>query len=403
MNFGTMGKSAAKAALGALPLLAIFWVGGCMASSESGAPVLSSQPSASRQHQAYAMNSAPPAPADAGQQPPKWPWRGVTLIDRGSEGAQPADIDMLVRDLGINSAHLYPNIKQTAKLGSFTPSQGWNSAMRWLDSMVAECKKDNIIAIVHLRWIPDRNGGFYDQTSSAYWNNPTAIDDTIQRVTQLAAHLHGYGSQYVAYDINSEPTERTSHGAVQPPGWVSIQKRIVEAIRSQDPEAWVVVKPGPWGGVPGYKNGFQPLPYPRLVYSVHMYAPPRYTHQGVRNSGVGVSYPGKFRGHAFNKSALEAYLAPVEAFQRENNVPMWVGEFSAVRWAPGSEQYLTDLVNIFDSYGWGWSYFSFGGWNGWDPRYDTSYTPLPAAAKSHYMGTKSQRWRTLEAMFGVGH
>jgi hypothetical protein len=79
---------------------------------------------------------------------------------------------------------------------------------------------------------------------------------------------------------------------------------------------------------------------------------------------------------------------------------VWVGEFSAVRWASGGEQYIRDLVNVFERNNMGWEYFSFGNWHGWNPDYDNIYTPPGEDPKAHYVGEKSLRWQTLKTIFG---
>lgn len=331
--------------------------------------------------------------------PPQWPWRGITMIN---PGAKPQDIDMLKQRLGINSVHLYLHLQQIAKAQHLTPGQAWTQGMAWLDQMLAECKKDGVVGIVSLKSFPAPNGSYYKQGSSEFWNSPSAVNEIYTEVAALAKHLHAYGSEFAAYDILNEPVLRTPSGPKVPPHWDEIQSRIIQVIRAQDPGRWIVVKPGPWGGVRGYRN-YQAPDYPGLVYSVHIYAPPQYTSQGVGRAPLGVNYPGTVLNRPFNKQALEVYMRPLVAFQQRYNALIWVGEFSAVRWAPGSDQYLRDLVSIFDSHGWGWSYFSFGGWKGWDPRYDNTYEVSGVAAASHFVGTKSQRWHTLEAMFGVGH
>ena len=40
-------------------------------------------------------------------------------------------------------------------------------------------------------------------------------------------------------------------------------------------------------------------------------------------------------------------------------------EFSAVRWAPGADLYLKDLISIFEENGWDWTYHAFREWRGW--------------------------------------
>jgi len=65
---------------------------------------------------------------------------------------------------------------------------------------------------------------------------------------------------------------------------------------------------------------------------------------------------------------------------------MYVGEFSVIRWAPGGDKYLSDLLEVVESHGWDWSYHAFREWDGWsvehgsDPN-DHARTDQPTARK----------------------
>ena len=99
-----------------------------------------------------------------------------------------------------------------------------------------------------------------------------------------------------------------------------------------------------------------------------MYYPHAYTHQGV-----GQKDPDKFKtlaypnvGRGWNKEYLKEKLAPVLDFQKRHGAIIYVGEFSAIAWAPNAEQYLADCISIFEEYGWSWTYHAFREWHGWD-------------------------------------
>ena len=54
-------------------------------------------------------------------------------------------------------------------------------------------------------------------------------------------------------------------------------------------------------------------------------------------------------------------------FQRAYRVPIYIGEFSAIRWAPDDSafRYLRDVIDILESHGWDWTYHAFREWHGW--------------------------------------
>jgi hypothetical protein len=57
----------------------------------------------------------------------------------------------------------------------------------------------------------------------------------------------------------------------------------------------------------------------------------------------------------------------VVEYAKEHKLPVFVGEFSCVRWAPGDTgaNYLRDTIELFEEYGWPWTYHAFREWSGW--------------------------------------
>jgi len=142
--------------------------------------------------------------------------------------------------------------------------------------------------------------------------------------------------------------------------------RAAKAIRAIDPERTLIVEPPEWGDPAGLRE-LRPLDVPNVVYSVHMYLPHAFTHQGVGGRGPPCRYPGEIDGKLWDKAQLEAALQPVVEFQLKYGVHFYIGEFSAIRWAPegSAQRYLEDLIDIFEAHGWDWSYHAFREWDGW--------------------------------------
>jgi endoglucanase len=77
--------------------------------------------------------------------------------------------------------------------------------------------------------------------------------------------------------------------------------------------------------------------------------------------------------HKFNKSYLESVLLKYLSFGSDNNVPMFIGEYSSinVNWlkdngnleqnAYGSLTYITDLTNLFIQHGVNFTYYEYHG------------------------------------------
>ena len=163
---------------------------------------------------------------------------------------------------------------------------------------------------------------------------------------------------------------------------LATQVRAAKAVRAIDPKTTIIIESENWDSPEAFA-WLTPVNVPNVIYQVHMYVPHTYTHQGVNSPSAPITYPGIIDGKNYDKEALRKVLAPVREFQRAYNVHIYVGEFSAIRWAPGAEKYLSDCISIFDEYGWDWSYHAYREWPGWSVEHEN----LPADRDVHKPAT----------------
>ena len=182
---------------------------------------------------------------------------------------------------------------------------------------------------------------------------------------KIAQRFKGRKNIY-GYDLINEPSQK----AATLPGmdYWSLQRRAAEAVRSEDPVTPIVIESNGWDSPSTFKY-LSPVKLPNIVYQVHMYAPSDYTHQRVlKTRQHTVAYPNVEKG--WNAEFLRETMKPVREFQREHCAKIYVGEFSAVCWAPGAEKYLADCIDMFEEYGWDWSYHAFREWPGWSVEHE---------------------------------
>lgn len=153
--------------------------------------------------------------------------------------------------------------------------------------------------------------------------------------------------------------------------WRDLALAAALAIRAEDSSRRIMVEGAPNGSFNALAL-FSALPLRDVVYSFHFYDPAAFTHQGLYGDSTEVRYPGRAYGKRWNRRRLRQWLQPVIDWQAQHGVPVYVGEFSAVRWAPGNSayRYLRDCIRIFEERGWGWAYHAWREADVWSVEHD---------------------------------
>ena len=76
-------------------------------------------------------------------------------------------------------------------------------------------------------------------------------------------------------------------------------------------------------------------------------------------------------------------MQPALSFAEKYRVHMYVGEFSAIRNAPGKSAatYLADVIDILERHGYDWTYHAYREWQGWSLEHEgTLDKPTKAAS-----------------------
>jgi hypothetical protein len=256
------------------------------------------------------------------------------------------------------------NVGDPLDLGAY---ERWlQGALKQLDAALPWCEKYGLKVVVDLHSPPGGRivpGAGYAGSDHGLFTN-AACQRKFVEVWEHMARRYKDARTIWGYDLANEPVESAAGEDLD--DWQDLAERTAKTIRAIDPKRTIIVEPPQWGGPQGLRE-LRPLSVPNVVYSVHMYLPHAFTHQGVHGPGKAYLYPGEIEGKRWDKAQLEAALAPVAEFQRKYGVHIYIGEFSAIRWAPeGSAcRYLNDLIEIFEARGWDWSYHAFREWDGW--------------------------------------
>lgn len=213
----------------------------------------------------------------------------------------------------------------------------------------------------------------------------------------LAGHYasSSYSSCILGYDLANEPTCGTLGDDAL--SWNELIQSLTATIRRNDTTHAVIVESEGTGEALGF-NWLRPVDDSNAIYSFHSYEPTYYTHQYVTAYGgpnVTTTYFGTIQGQYWDNTALTRCISPVLDFQKRFQTPIYVGEFSAVRWAPGARQYMSDNISLFEQYGWNWTYHAFREWQGWSVEWDSDINSTAPSA------TNTDRKRLLLEWFNL--
>jgi len=239
--------------------------------------------------------------------------------------------------------------------------EAWlESALVHLDELLPVCREVGLKVLIDLHTPP----GGRDQSSRCRMFAEKMHQEAFLRAWDKIARRYRGNTTVWGYDLVNEPVEGiVGQGLLD---WRSLALQTAKNVRRIDPDHAIVVEPAPWGS-PASLDFFEPLPVEGVVYSVHMYIPHQFTHQGIHGNPKGIHYPGPVDGKHYDKGQLRLALQPAIDYQRDYGVHVYLGEFSAIRWAPGDSaaNYLRDCIDLFEENGWDWAYHAFREWDGW--------------------------------------
>jgi aryl-phospho-beta-D-glucosidase BglC (GH1 family) len=264
---------------------------------------------------------------------------------------------------------------------------GLDEYMQWLRNSLAHvrelmplCDSLGLKAILDLHTLP---GG--RQRSRAGQEHRIFSDPILQQAfrdiwREIAAEFRHEPALW-GYDLANEPNEGYLPSGVL--DWQRLVQATAGDILAVDSTHYIIMEGAP-GGAPQSLLGLYPLTnVPRVLYSFHLYDPVLFTHQGLYGLDTGVHYPGSVSGRNWDKTVLKQSLQSIRDWQMKYNASIYVGEFSAVRWAPDSSayNYLHDCISIFEEWGWSWAYHAFRESDVWSVEHDrdpSHHEPSPA-------------------------
>lgn len=291
-----------------------------------------------------------------------------------------------------------------ATLARFQMIRGWSEVNdnqdlaeydRWLDGKLVDlerclpwAEKCGIELIVDLHVPP---GGRDASHEMNMFHDARYADHFIACWRRIATRFRGRKGVY-GYDLINEPTQ--TRRALPGCDYWNLQRRAAEAVRAIDPDTPIIIESNAWDDPEAFVY-LSPLAMDNVIYQAHMYRPHEFTHQGVHGDWKKAKWPDAAKG--WDRERIRKTLRPVLEFREKHNARILIGEFSAITWAEGAENYIADCIALFNEYGFDWTYHAYREWNGWSVEHEVS----DFATRQIVPSADNPRKRALLSGFGV--
>jgi hypothetical protein len=337
------------------------------------------------------------APAEK-ELPPNWPWRGVSVE---SKKTRPSDVAYLA-SVNANFMRIMLKPDKKGKREKWDPVRSFNAELAWADSLMDEAKKHNITCLIAFNnLILDYTSEVNDK-SAEFWDSNMYQDSVSAMIETIVKRNKNRGSELAAYEFIGEPALEKMGGDVHPPQAENFYQRNLSILRAYDQKRYFLLTPGPWGKPANYKTfGGYNIKDDKLIYGSHMYMPDLFTHQGVKKRPRPFTYPGKVKDTYWDKAMLAKQFKLVKDFETKTNALIYVGEFQSVRWAPGANYWIKDVLELLEANNWAWSMYAFQcDTEFWDPYYDVvNPKDPPAKWRIEYKGQNTDEWKLFTDYF----
>jgi endoglucanase len=202
----------------------------------------------------------------------------------------------------------------------------------------------------------------------------------------MARYFKKYSTTQVFFEVYNEPhvASNGSLPSITKNWWTPVQKKLIDAIRSETTDHFIIAGGEGWNSVDGLRM-LIPYKAQNIVYNFHFYEPFFFTHQGATWAGSvqklrDVPYPSSpeivaplidtatdseviqfltwYGNDYWNASKLESIIEQVHDWAVANNAAIICNEFGSYKtFAPRQSRLnlIKDVRTILESYGIGWA------------------------------------------------
>ncbi|HKI68025.1 MAG TPA: glycoside hydrolase family 5 protein [Verrucomicrobiae bacterium] len=248
----------------------------------------------------------------------------------------------LLKDAGFKSVRI--NLQAFRYMN---PTNGWTLKKSWwevLDWAMKGAREQGLAVILDLHDFntmgadPEANRekflAFWRQISARYQNAPDSV----------------------YFEVLNEPCHKLT-----PALWNDYFREALAIIRQKNPTRAVIVGPAFWNSIDHLDELELPENDRHLIVTVHYYKPMAFTHQGASWTGQQDKLGVDWAGTPAELARINDDFAKAEAWAKEHNRPIFLGEFGAYDKAPMAARvrYIGSVARDAERHGWSWAYWQF--------------------------------------------
>ena len=269
---------------------------------------------------------------DALEAPQEGAW-GVTLK---------AEYFQSIKDAGFNSVRI--PIRWSAHAQTDLPYAIDPAFFERVDWAIDQALSRNLSAVINVHHYSemDHDPGSHTHRLAALWK-------------QIAARYQ-HRPPTLFFELLNEP-----HDNLTDERWQQIFPELLQAIRETNPNRTVIVGPASWNDLDHLTSLKLPQDDHALIATFHYYKPVQFTHQGADWVPKSEAWRGTKWGSPQDRDELHGSFERAAAWARQNERPIYLGEFGAIGQAEMRSRVLwTEAVTReAEKMNFSWSYWEF--------------------------------------------